>query len=50
MLENSVWRQYNKENNFRQKLSEFCSMNSQDLIEDDKELYGMLKAKLQKKS
>lgn len=49
MLENSVWRQYNKENNFRQKLSEFCSMNSQDLIEDDKELYGILKAKFTKK-
>ncbi len=49
MLENSVWRQYNKENNFRQKLSEFCSMNSQDLIDDDKELYGILKAKFTKK-
>ncbi len=49
MLENSVWRQYNKENNFRQKLSEFCSINSQDLIDDDKELYGILKAKFTKK-
>ena len=49
MLENSVWRQYNKENNFRQKLSELCSMNNQDIIDDDKKLYGVLKAKFTKK-
>jgi hypothetical protein len=49
MLENSVWKQYNKENSFREKLSEFCSINSVDLIEDDKELYAAMKAKLTKK-
>lgn len=49
MLENSVWKQYNKENSFREKLSEFCSINSVDLIEDDKELYATMKAKLTKK-
>jgi hypothetical protein len=49
MLENSVWKQYNEENNFREKLAEFCSQNIQDLIEDDKELYAVLKAKLTKK-
>jgi hypothetical protein len=49
MLENSVWRQYNKTNNFREKLTQFCSMDAQDIIEDDKELYGILKAKFTKK-
>lgn len=49
MLENSVWRQYNKENNFREKLSEFCSINVQDIIDDDKELYAIVKAKFTKK-
>ena len=49
MLENSVWRQYNQENNFREKLSEFCSINVLDLNSDDKELYGLLKAKLTKR-
>jgi hypothetical protein len=49
MLKNSVWRQYHDENNFREKLSEFCKLDVIDLIEDDKELYGVLKAKLTKK-
>jgi hypothetical protein len=49
MLENSVWRQYHEENNFREKIAEFCRLDSIDLIEDDKELYGVLKAKLTKK-
>ncbi len=49
MLENTVWRQYHKENSFREKLSEFCVMKSEDLIVDDKSLYGALKAKLTKK-
>jgi len=49
MLENTVWRQYNSENDFREKLSEFTSIDVIDLIEDDKELYGVLKAKLTKK-
>jgi len=49
MLESTVWRQYHSENNFRAKLSEFCKLNIDDLIEDDKELYGLLKAKLTKK-
>ena len=42
MLENSVWKQYNSENNFREKLSGFCSIDSIDLIEDDKELYAAM--------
>ena len=49
MLDNSIWRQYNNENNFRQLLSRFCKMEAVDLIEDDKILYGVLKLKLTKK-
>lgn len=49
MLKSSVWRQYNSENNFKEKLSEFCSLDSLDLIEDDKELYAVMKSKLTKK-
>jgi hypothetical protein len=49
VLENTVWRQYHKENNFRQKIAQFCRLESVDLIEDDKKLYGVLKAKLTKK-
>ncbi len=49
MLDNSVWRQYNEENNFRQMIARFCKENIEDLIEDDKLLYAVLKAKLTKK-
>ena len=49
MLESTIWRQYHKENSFRALLSEKCILNIDDLIEDDKELYGVLKAKLTKK-
>jgi len=49
VLENTVWRQYHDENNFREKIAEFCRLDSIDLIEDDKKLYGVLKAKLTKK-
>jgi len=49
MLKNTVWRQYHDENNFREKLAEFCKMDALDLMQDDKELYGVLKAKLTKK-
>jgi hypothetical protein len=49
MLESTVWRQYHQENNFREKLAEFCRLDIIDLKEDDKELYGVLKAKLTKK-
>lgn len=49
MLENSIWRQYNSENNFRQLLARFCKMDILDIIEDDKKLYAVLKAKLTKK-
>jgi len=49
VLENTVWRQYHSENNFRDKLAEFCKLESIDLIEDDKILYGVMKSKLTKK-
>ena len=49
MLENSIWRQYHSENSFREKISEFCHIDIIDLIGGDKELYGVLKAKLTKK-
>ncbi len=49
MLENTVWRQYHEENDFRQSLAEFCSLEAENMIADDKDLYGVLKAKLTKK-
>lgn len=49
MLERTVWRQYHDENNFREKLSQFCKIDTIDIIEDDKILYAVLKAKLTKK-
>ena len=49
MLESTVWRQYHSDNSFREKLSEFCVLKSEDLIEEDKDLYAVLKAKLTKK-
>ena len=49
MLENTVWRQYNNENSFRELLAEFTQIDSIDLIEDEKSLYSVLKSKLTKK-
>ena len=49
MLESTVWRQYHQTNNFRELLAEFTHLDVMDLIEDEKELYGLLKAKLTKK-
>ena len=49
MLENSIWKQYNETNNFREKLAQFCSLDLDDVILDEKSLYGVMKAKLTKK-
>ncbi len=49
MLENSVWRQYNSENNYREMIARWCKMDIDILIQDDKILYGILKSKLTKK-
>ncbi len=49
MLDNTVWRQYNQENNFREVLAQYTQIEYIDLIENEKELYGAMKAKLTKK-
>lgn len=49
MLENTVWRQYHEGNSFREVLAKLCVLEVMDLLEDDKELYGVLKSKLTKK-
>jgi len=49
MLDNTVWRQYNQENNFREVLAQHTQIEYIDLIENEKELYGAMKAKLTKK-
>jgi hypothetical protein len=49
MLDSTVWRQYHKENDFRDVLAKYTLIDAVDMIEDDKELYGVLKAKLTKK-
>ncbi len=49
MLENTVWKQYNEENNFKEKLAEFCVMPIREFMEDEKALYGVMKSKLTKK-
>ena len=49
MLENTIWRQYHKENNFREQLAKFCSMSIENIIQDDKDLYAVVKSKLTKK-
>lgn len=48
-LKSSVWRQYNDSNSFREKLAEFCVMDVELLVEDDKELYAIMKSKLTKR-
>ncbi len=49
MLESTVWRQYNADNSFREKLAEYCVMDINEFIENDKTLYGIIKSKLTKK-
>jgi hypothetical protein len=49
VLEKTVWRQYHKENNFRELLAECTKLDPIDLIADDKVLYAVLKSKLTKK-
>ena len=49
MLENSIWKQYNETNSFRELIAKYCKIGEIDLIEDDKLLYNALKAKLTKK-
>ncbi|MGD9718867.1 MAG: hypothetical protein AB7U24_06475 [Sulfurimonadaceae bacterium] len=49
MLEKTVWRQFHDENNFREILAPLCNVEILNMIADDKEFYGVLKAKLTKK-
>ncbi|MDF1874632.1 hypothetical protein JHD48_02660 [Sulfurimonas sp. SAG-AH-194-I05] len=49
MLDNTVWRQYHSENNYKEFLAEYTKIEILDLIDDEKELYGVLKSKLTKK-
>jgi len=49
MLENSIWRQYNEQNNYKEMLAKYCNMEILNIIDDEKTLYGILKAKLTKK-
>ncbi|MBU1658000.1 hypothetical protein KKG72_02980 [bacterium] len=49
MLENSVWRQYHKENNLREELCSLYGVEPLTIIDDEKELYAVLKRKLTKK-
>ncbi len=49
MLESTVWRQYHKDNSFRTAISEFCVLDFDNLIVEDKVLYAHLKSKLTKK-
>jgi hypothetical protein len=49
MLENSIWKQHNETNSFRELIAKYCKLAEIDLIEDDKALYNALKAKLTKK-
>lgn len=49
MLENSIWKQYNAQNNFREMIAKYSKLEPLNLIEDDKNLYGILKTKLTRK-
>ncbi|MFA7069919.1 MAG: hypothetical protein WC144_03660 [Sulfurimonas sp.] len=49
MLDISLWRKYNEQNNFKELITKYSNLDAIDLIEDDKELYAALKTKLTKK-
>lgn len=49
MLESTIWRQYHSDNSFRGFLGKHCVLDVDNLIQDDKKLYGVLKSKLTKK-
>ncbi|MBU0631699.1 hypothetical protein KKA17_03570 [bacterium] len=49
MLENSVWKQYHKELSIREVVSKFYEVDPSMIIDDEQELYALLKRKLTKK-
>lgn len=49
MLENSVWKQYHKDITMREVLSKFYAVDATIIMDDEQELYALLKRKLTKK-
>ncbi len=49
MLENSVWKQYHKDMTIREVVSKFYAVDPTMIIDDEQELYALLKRKLTKK-
>lgn len=49
MLENSVWKQYHKDLTIREVISKFYDVDPTMIIDDETELYALLKRKLTKK-
>ena len=49
MLENSVWKQYHKDTTMREVLSKFYAVDATIIMDDEQELYALLKRKLTKK-
>ncbi|WP_345992110.1 hypothetical protein [Sulfurimonas sp. HSL-1716] len=49
MLENSVWKQYHEDMSIREVISRFYEVDPALIIDDEKELYALLKRKLTKK-
>ncbi|WP_345979286.1 hypothetical protein [Sulfurimonas sp. HSL3-2] len=49
MLENSVWKQYHQDLTIRDVISKFYEVDPTMIIDDEKELYALLKRKLTKK-
>lgn len=49
MLENSVWKQYHDTLTMQEVLAKFYEVDPKIIIDDEKELYALLKRKLTKK-
>ncbi len=49
MLENSVWKQYHDEMPIRAVIAKFYDVSIELIIDDEQELYALLKRKLTKK-
>ena len=48
MLENSVWKQYHKDTTMQEVLSKFYAVDAAIIMDDEQELYALLKRKLTK--
>jgi hypothetical protein len=49
MLENSVWKQYHKDMPIRDVIAKFYDVSLELIIDDEQDLYALLKRKLTKK-